>query len=386
MDYNIHSMKITPVQEATFVARPAALEHTAAALRQQAMIAVDTESNSLHAYQEQVCLIQFSTGEQDYLVDPLALKDLSRLGEVFAAAHIEKVFHAAEYDLICLKRDYGFEFANLFDTMIAARILGRTEFGLGALLEAEFGVQLDKKFQRANWGQRPLPRDLLAYAQLDTHYLMALRARLREELLEKDLWALAQEDFARLAQVNGGRPNGEHSEECWRLSGAQELNGQQLAVLQGLCRYREQAAKAANRPLFKVMGDHTLTAIAARCPSTLGELAQTQGMTPRQVERYGRGLLEAVRNGLKAAPIYPRRARRPDERYLERLERLRAWRKDRAQGMGLSSDVVLPRDLMEALAEQGPRDWGKLGEVMASTPWRLGRFGEEILRVLVGRV
>src|SRR5512133_1809833 len=105
-------------------------------------LSVDTESNSLHAYQEQVCLIQFSTADVDYLVDPLALPDLSLLGPILANPQIEKIFHAAEYDLICLRRDFNFQFANIFDTMVAARVLGRPAVGLGSLLEAEFGISV----------------------------------------------------------------------------------------------------------------------------------------------------------------------------------------------------------------------------------------------------
>ena len=107
----------------------------------QPRIAVDTESNSLHAYRERVCLIQFSTAETDYLVDPLALDGLDILGPIFADPKIEKVFHAAEYDLICLRRDYGFNFANLFDTMQAGRILGRKLAGLDRLIEEKFNLK-----------------------------------------------------------------------------------------------------------------------------------------------------------------------------------------------------------------------------------------------------
>jgi len=156
----------------TFINQPAALEALAETLLGETCIAVDTESNSLYAYREQVCLIQFSTRQRDMLVDPLALDDLSALREVFSSEGIEKVFHAAEYDLICLRRDFGFEFSNIFDTMVAGRILGRDEVGLGAMLLREFNVQVDKRHQRANWGQRPLPEHLLNYAQYDTHYLI----------------------------------------------------------------------------------------------------------------------------------------------------------------------------------------------------------------------
>ena len=193
---------ITTLPAPVLVTGPQALRLLARTLNNQEIIAVDTESNSLYAYQEQVCLIQFSTLEGDYLVDPLALEDLSALGEVFANPKVEKVFHAAEYDLICLQRDFDFRFENLFDTMIAARVLGREAVGLAAMLGEHFGIEVDKRHQRANWGRRPLAAEMLAYAQQDTHYLIELSARMRAELEASGRWALAAEDFERLAHAN----------------------------------------------------------------------------------------------------------------------------------------------------------------------------------------
>jgi ribonuclease D len=375
-------MDSTHLPDPIFIARPAALERLARLLRREPVIAVDTESNSLYAYQEQVCLIQFSTPGYDYLVDPLALLDLSCLAPVFSEARIEKVFHAAEYDLICLRRDFGFEFANIFDTMIAARILGREQVGLGAMLEAEFGLVLDKRHQRANWGRRPVPPELLTYAQTDTHYLIPLRERLHSELQEKSFWPLAYEDFQR-ACVGNGRTVENKDDEPWRINGVRDLPAQNAAVLKELCRFRDQAARFANRPRFKVMGDHTLLAIATDCPQDLDQLDQIPGMTQGQVGRYGSELLAAVKRGMHSPPLYPPRSRRPDDKFLARLEALRSWRKSTAQGMGVSSDVVLPRDLMISLAELCPGNAEQLAEIMRGVPWRLEHFGEQLLDLLV---
>src|SRR4030043_821960 len=173
---------------------PGGLKRVADILAAQPILAVDTESNSLFAYHEQVCLIQFSTPEADYLLDPLGFGDLPSLAPIFADENIQKTFHAAEYDLLCMKRDYGFEFNNLFDTMLAARIVGRKEVGLGSILESEFNIQADKRHQRANWGQRPLPGYLLDYARQDTHFLIPLQEILKRQLESKGLLPLAQED------------------------------------------------------------------------------------------------------------------------------------------------------------------------------------------------
>lgn len=350
-------------------------------LIRQPLVAVDTESNSLFAYREQVCLVQFSIPEADYLVDPLAINDLSPLDVLFYDPGIEKIFHAAEYDLICLKRDYRFEFNHLFDTMVAARTLGYEAIGLGALLETEFGIQLDKHFQRANWGQRPLPPQMLSYARFDTHYLIDLRQRLLDKLVEKGLLALAQEDFDRLRLVNGHQ-NGDPGPCCWRMHGANDLTPQQLAILAELVDYRERAGRSMDRPVFKVINDDTLVDIAHWMPATLDQLRQIQGMSDHQLHRHGTKLLECVSRGLHNPPLYPPRPPRPDDRYLEKLEALRRWRKTAGLKMGVTSDVILPRDLMAVLAEQEPHSPEELAQAMKDVPWRLENFGEELLAVL----
>lgn len=370
--------------ELAFIRRPASLRQMVGELLQQPTVAVDTESNSLYAYKEQVCLIQFSIPQVDYLVDPLVLDDLSPLAPLFAEPKIEKVFHAAEYDLLCLKRDFGFRFSNLFDTMVAARILGHQAVGLGALLEKEFGVHLDKRYQRANWGQRPLPPFLMEYARLDTHYLIQLRERLLAELEQKRLLALAQEDFARLAfaPLSNNHTEDEKNGLCWRISGSHDLTPGQAAVLLELCRFRDQQARWLNRPVFKVISDSTLLTIAQLQPQGLTELQNVTAMKDHHIQRYGAGLLEAIRTGQKARPVYPPKPQRPNDAILARLEALRRWRKLTGEKMGVSSDVVLPRDLMHALAEQNPHNVDELAEVMCYVPWRVEHFGSQILNLL----
>ena len=387
---NIPALSREDLPALNLIARSNDLKKLVDVLAQERIIAVDTESNSLYAYYEKVCLIQFSTAQTDYLVDPLAVEDLSPLRRIFANPKIEKIFHASEYDLICLRRDYGFQFANLFDTMLAASLLGRDEVGLGAILGSEFGIQIDKHYQRANWGQRPLPPHLLAYARLDTHYLIPLRNRLKEDLERTDRWPLAEEDFKRLCLVsnrlaeNGTVRNAEIANgNCWRIKGARDLDPQQAAVLQELNNYRDQTARGRDLPVFKVIGDATLLAIATACPASLPELKQIKGMTDNQVRRHGRALLEAVHRGLKARPIRPKRNQRPDDQYLSRLEALRQWRKATAQEIEVKSDMVLPRDIMQELAAEAPQTRKALRAIMRETPWRYKHFGEQILKVLV---
>jgi ribonuclease D len=378
-------MTSTNLPDPILVKEPSALRQLADELMKEPIVAVDTESNSLYAYQEQVCLIQFSTPEEDILVDPLAIEDMSPLGPLFSSPEVEKVFHAAEYDVMCMKRDFDFQFSHLFDTMLAARILGRNKTGLGSLLEAEFDVQVNKRYQRANWGQRPLPDDLLSYARLDTHYLIPLRNRLMVELKEQSRWALAAEDFERLRHANGKiTENNTHDveAECWRINGAYDLDPQNAAVLHELCKYRDQMARRMDRPLFKVIGNRSLLAIAEACPRNFSELKKLPGMSSRQVRRHGKALLSAVRRGLQAEPMAPPRSPRPEEDFLIRLDRLKNWRKRTARGMGVKSDVVLPKDLMLDIAQSGPNDRQELKRLLADSPDRLDRFGDKILDVI----
>lgn len=364
-----------------FVAtKPAQLQQLAARLATESLLGVDTESNSLHAYRERLCLVQFSTEKEDAVVDPLAVEDLSGLAAIFANPEIEKILHAAEYDLIVLNRDYGFPVANIFDTMMAARILGRKKVGLGNLLEEEFGIKLEKRYQRADWGERPLRAEMLEYARMDTHHLIELRQRLKTELEERDRWELAKEDFERLPQLV--RDNAAPLEQdVWRIKGARDLTPRQAAILQELAIYREARAAEADVPLFKIMGDSTLCAIAAAEPQAPADLKDIEGMTPGQVHRHGKGILNAVQRGQNAPP--PARPKRApyDEAFVERLEKLRAWRKKAALGLEVESDVVLPRDIMEKTAKVDPKP-AELEAIMVQVPWRLKTYGSEILNAL----
>ncbi len=366
---------------AKLIETPAALAELAAELARHPILGVDTESNSLYAFRERVCLVQIATPQADYLIDPLAVADLGPLGPVFADPAIEVIFHAAEYDLLTLKRDYGFTFANVFDTMQAARILARPKIGLADLLAEEFGVEQTKKHQRADWGQRPFKEGMLEYAQLDIHYLIDLRNRLKPELESSGRWPLAAEDFRRLAQANGAPPSTPEL-NIWRIKGVRDLSPQQCAVLMRLATYRHQKAEQRDLPLFKVLGDNTLTAIAAAEPATERDLRRLPGMTEPNVRRHGRALLAAVKAGLQDKPHYPPRRPAYDEAAQERMEALKEWRKTRARELGVESDIILPRDVLESIAHEAPPTAAALAELMHSLPYRFGEYGTEILETI----
>ena len=350
-------------------------------LRAQPRIAVDTESNSLFAYKEQVCMIQISVPQTDYLLDTLQDIDLEPLGSIIGNNKIEKIFHAAEYDILCLKRDFGFEINNIFDTRVAMRTLGRERTGLGNVLEEEFGVKVNKKWQRADWGQRPLPPELLNYARLDTHYLLPLRDRLATSLHAEGRWDEAKEEWLRLSMY---QPNENifDPDRFWKINGARRLKPQRTAVLREIYLFREEHAKQQNRPPFKVIGDKTLLEIALDNPTSLEDLGNLPGMTTRQIRRYGSGLLTAIDRGQLATPP----TRPPTERLREpvatRYKKLRTWRKAKAEGRRVDSDVILSRDIVWEIAHAGPQNLHELHQLMKPMEWRFRNYGVEILELL----
>ena len=365
------------------VADPDSLTRLARTLAAVPVVAVDTESNSLHAYRERVCLIQFSTPDADYIVDPIRLADLGALAPLFANPGQQKVFHAAEYDLVCLKRDYQFTFANLFDTMSAARTLGWPKVGLADILAIHFGVTLNKKYQRADWKRRPLTAEQLDYARLDTHFLVALRDKQLAALTQAGNLAEADEEFERLARL-GGAPDkaGPDPAAFWRVKGARDLTPAQAAVLQAVFAYREQQAERMDCPPFKIMGEATLLELALRAPRDAADLSKVPGMTPDQIRRYAQGLLPAIEQGRHAPPHAAPPLDRESDEVRDRYDRLHTWRKNRARVRGVESDVILPRTALWDLARRPPRSHGELAQIADFGPWRRETYGAEILALL----
>ncbi len=349
----------------------------------QSRVAVDTESNSLHAFREQVCLIQITSSHTDYLIDPLELRDLKLLAPIFSNPRIEKVFHAAEYDLICLRRDFGFSFANLFDTMHAARVLGYPAVGLDRLLGDKFNVQMDKRHQKANWAARPLSKEQIHYARLDTHYLFNLRDALEQELREKNRWEFAKDDFMRACLLDEvkQKTNGESWE---RFSGRKDLSLRELTVMAYLCKWREKEAEKLNRPLYKVIMDDTLITLSKNQAQQKVDLSAA-GLSEKQIHLWGDAVLTAIRQGVSAPLVERRQVEAKNDAFLRRLEKLKLWRKSAGQEMGVESDVVLPKPYLSALAENPPKDADELAAMMKDTPSRVEKYGPQILKVLGGR-
>ncbi|MGD8381160.1 MAG: HRDC domain-containing protein [Syntrophobacterales bacterium] len=244
-------------------------------------LAVDSESNSYFAYRPRVCLIQISRNHKDFILDPLTLEDVSPLGRIFADPSIEKVLHAAENDLIGFKKDFRFRMRNVFDTSVACRLLGRRKLGLARILAEEFGVKLDKKYQRCNWEKRPLSAEQLYYAQLDTHFLIDLRNRLHGDLLKKNLWSQAQKEYLRLEEIRLNLPRKWDPDGYLRLKGAQKLSEPSLRVLKELSAYRERLARSINKAPFRVMNNEFMVRVARAMPRDVASLLRIRGLPSR---------------------------------------------------------------------------------------------------------
>lgn len=348
-------------------------------LTSQPRIAVDTESNSLHAYREQVCLLQFSTPKADYLVDPLALSHLDELAPIFANPNIEKIFHAAEYDLICLKRDFNFKFSNLFDTMHAARVLGYPAVGLDKLLGDKFAIPIDKRYQKANWAARPLPEEQIQYAMLDTHYLFDLRDVLEKELKEKEMLGFAVEDFKRACSEDIKlRVNGESWE---RFSGRKDLSLRELTIVSYLCKWREKEAERLNRPPYKVVMDDVFIKLAKNPPEKKVDLSG-MGLSEKQIRLWGDVILGAIKRGSESVLVERKQAERKQDAVLRRIEKIKAWRKKIGLEMKVESDIILPKPYLSILSENELKSLDELNVLMKDSPVRFEKFGVQILKAL----
>jgi ribonuclease D len=351
------------------------------ALQGQPSIGVDTESNSLFAYREQVCLLQLSNSDQDFIVDPFPLDGMPELGQIFANPAIQKIFHAGDYDIACLKRDYGYEFHNLFDTMLAAATLGETNLGLAAMLEKYLGIVVDKKYQRADWGKRPIKPEMLAYAQNDSHYLIPLRDQLHEALINTGKLDLLLEDSRNLARTPSANP--EPKASIWHVLGAQELKPIQLSLLQALMMMREGLAENLDRPLFKVLGDASLVDLARVQPHHIEELDLLPTLSAGQVRVFGKNIMIAI-GDWRCNPnqVEKRQSHRPSDAELQRRDLLSTWRKEEGKKMGVSSNIVLSKDLIEDIARTSPKNAAELKVLMVDYPCRYDLLSADILKAL----
>src|SRR6476620_1886918 len=249
---------------ALYLDKPEAVDRFLDEISDVKEIALDTEGASFHRFLDRIYLLQISTRERNAIIDPLPIGSPPKLGELLQNQNIEVVFHDADYDLRLLHQDYGWHVTNIFDTRVAAQLLGIKSFGLAALLEQFFDVKLDKKHQRADWSMRPLTGDMLDYAAQDTRYLLQLRDHMASELERVGRTAWAREEFALLEGTRW--TDDEPGTSYLRLKGARDLSRRELAVLRELVPWRDAVAGVLDRATFRVLGNEQLLDIARTQP------------------------------------------------------------------------------------------------------------------------
>jgi len=364
----------------------------------QRWLALDTESDSLFRYVPRVCLIQITCNADpagrrtpsgpervvDYLIDPLQLRELSEIGDILADDSTEVILHAAENDIITLQRDFDFRLRQIYDTQLAARILGRQGVGLANVLQEEFGVFSDKKMQRTDWGKRPLTRQQLTYAQIDTHYLNALRVRQMQSLEETGRLEEARAAFRLLEKIEYRPPE---PRTVWQIKQIRTVAEKDLGVLQAIWEWREKFSRKSDRPPFKVLGEKTMIVLSQKRPRSLAMLRDIPGLSSRQISWFGKELLEAVRRGERLpVPQRPGPVRKMDSFLTragkKRYEALRQWRTETAVARGVDPDIVFSNETLLQIAACQPLSLDELEEIPAVGAWKAQTYGSALFRLL----
>ena len=351
-------------------------------------VALDTEAASFHRYHDRVYLLQVTAAGETTVVDPLALESMHPLGEILGDDQVEKIFHDADYDLRLIQHQFGYSTRNLFDTRIAAQLLGEPSIGLGALLVMYFGLKPDKRVQRADWSSRPLTAPMLEYAAGDTSHLAELRDILHSKLVEMNRLAWAEEEFALAVNTRWEPGEDDPRVNFLRMKGARDLDRRGLAVLRELFEWREQTAARLDRALFRVLGNEALLYLAAHPVATQEELAAVRGVGRDLAERRGKELLAAIKRGLAVPddelPKFERGPRRPppDPEFDARVDRLKATRNAIAERLGLQPGVLCPNGTLEAIARANPQSVEEMQGIPGLREWQRRELGSEFLAVI----
>jgi len=356
------------------------------------VVAVDTESNSLHRFTERVSLIQLTGREADgtlhhAVVDPLVDVDISLLGPTMADPEVVTIFHGADFDVVSLKRDYGFSFANVYDTMIAARAAGVERFGLADLARGYFGVALNKKYQKHDWSARPLCQEALDYAHLDTRYLPEIMDRLKVRVTEAGRDDMVAEECTLVAErvwsVPAPTPDG-----YVNMKGAARLPAPTQQVLRALYGLRIKLARNRDRPPFKVLGNDLLIAIAQAAPENAAALEAVTGRRHRVVRRHGPEILEAVAAGRVNTESLPLpRSRSKGFRFAREDDalfgHLREWRNRQARTEGVEPALVFNNQALQELSHRRPESAQQVVEMPNIRRWQVRRYAASVAAEVV---
>ncbi len=381
-----------PDDPAEWIERPGRLAALAERIAAADRVSIDTEGNSMHAYREQTCIVQVTVDGENAIIDPLALADLTPLRDALDRPELEVVLHGGDYDIACLTRDHGFTFHRVFDTMIAATLLGEERVGLAHLVGTYYDVELNKRFQRADWARRPVSPEQLDYLRRDTIYLPGLREVLGTRLADADLTEEAEIEFRRLA-TRRGTPWKRDPEAWRRIKGANKVGDVGRCVLRALHEWREGLAESRDRPPFKVFPPRTMLQLAAEPPKRAHHPRTIPFLSHGERSRYGRAILAALQRAFEAhaaGDIPPRTLKTPlspdEARQMKvvrrRTDALKDWRRTEIQKREVPGVVVLPNPAIVWLAENDPASVDELAASADIGPKRTARYGDAIIGVL----
>lgn len=368
-----------------FITKQEQIEAMARELETVTVAAVDLESDSMHHFEEKICLIQIYYNHKNVLIDPFAIENAAPLKPFFTNSAIRKVFHGADYDVRSLYRDFNIEVKGLFDTEIASRFLGYNESGLAPALSREFGLTIDKRFQKKDWSIRPLPKEMLDYAASDTLYLIRLAEVLRARLKALGRLDWVEEESALISRV---RPQDHNGEPLFlNFKGAGRLKDNALTMLEALLHLRLYYAKKKDRAPFMIVGNQPLLSLATEQPLTLAALEESKLLSAKQFDMYAKEIVKTI-NDTKGVPRvqwlkYPfvRQKRMTDDE-CALAERLKIIRDAKAVELALNPSLLLTKAQMNLLAQQRPRTLDALAEVESIRNWQVCFMGADILQVL----
>jgi ribonuclease D len=372
----------------------AARDHAAAlaaSLEAAPRLALDCEAAGFHRYSDRLCLVQLTVGGQTYVVDPLAFDPSGLLRGPLERPDVAVLMHGSDFDLRLLRRDLGIRVAGLFDTQIAASLLGEEALGLAALLESRLGVRLSKKHQRADWAERPLNDEMLEYAADDTRYLPQLADRLADEVARAGRTAWVEEECRALeAAADAPDEPAEPEDPVVRVKGARRLSPRQATALRAALEWRDEVARARDRALFRVVGDAPLVEAVATRPRSVEDLERVKGFPRGLARSEGRDLLKRLDavaamddSALRPYPSVANRGPgRPPPELEELVDALKVARNGRAEALGLPRGTLLANGVLLDIARARPRDREELEAVEGMRRWRTEVVGDDLLAVL----
>ena len=368
-----------------FIESDQELGQICAKLAVEPIIGVDLEADSMHCFQEKICLIQIASATEAFLVDPFIISDFSPFVAILENPDIIKIFHGSDFDVRSIDREMGVRIQNLFDSEIACRFLNVRERGLAALLKEHFNVHVDKKFQKVDWSKRPLLEDMIAYSVGDVAHLVALHQLLREKLEKINRFHWAKEEFEAQSRV---KYESNHSLPLFRkFKGAGRLDNRTLAVLENLLLVRLEMARKKDLPLFKIMSNQSILTMATQRPQSPGEMVGIKALSKRQAGMYGKYCQTAIADALALPhaelPSYPKSAMpRKTPAVQKRIKQLKKMREKKSESLGMEQGFLINNTLITHISLENPDTLSALREMPNMRQWQMEALGDDILKAL----